>query len=71
VLAAVAPFFLDTSPLSSLVSPGASLDTPASSVPTYPSSYSPSVAASASELQPLDQSQPVEDSVDPFMLVVV
>jgi hypothetical protein len=54
VLAAIAPFFLDTSPPSSLVSPSASLVSPTTSAPAYLSSYSPSVAASASELQPLD-----------------
>jgi hypothetical protein len=71
VIVAIAPFFLDTSPPSSLVSPSASLDAPAASAPTYPSSYSPFDAASTSELQPLDQSQPVEDSEDPSLLVVV
>jgi hypothetical protein len=71
VLAAVAPFALDASHPSSLVSPGLSLDTPVAYAPAYPSSYMPSVAASPSELQPLDQSQPVEDSEDPFLLVVV
>jgi hypothetical protein len=70
-LAAVAPFALDASPHSSLASPGASLDVLAASTHAYPSSYSPSVAASASELQPLDQSQSVEDSEDPFLIVVV
>jgi hypothetical protein len=70
VLVAVAPFFLDASPPSSLVSPGVSLDAPVTSAPTYLASYSPSVAASASELQPQDQSQPLEDSKDPFLLVV-
>jgi hypothetical protein len=61
VLVAIAPIFLDASPPSSLVFLGASPDAPIASVPAYLASYSPSVAASASELQPLHQSQPVED----------
>jgi hypothetical protein len=56
VLAAVAPLSLVVFPPSSLASPSASLDVPAASAPAYPSSYSPSVVASSSELQPLDQS---------------
>jgi hypothetical protein len=56
VLAAVTSFALDASPPSSLASPSAYLDVPTASMPAYPSSYSPSVVASASELQPLDQS---------------
>jgi hypothetical protein len=56
VLASIAPFFLDASPPSSLVSPSASLDAPVASMPAYLASYSPSVVASTSELQPLDQS---------------
>jgi hypothetical protein len=56
VLASIAPFFLDASPPSSLVSPGASLDAPVASMHAYLASYSPSVVASTSELQPLDQS---------------
>jgi hypothetical protein len=71
VLAAIAPFCPDASPPSSLASPGASLNVLAASASAYPSSYSPSVAASTSELQPLDQSQPMEDSKDPFLLVAV
>jgi hypothetical protein len=71
LLAVVAPFFLDASPPSSFVFPGASLDAHVASTSAYSSSYLPSAAASASELQPLDQSQPVEDSEDPFLLVVV
>ena len=54
VLAAVAPFALDASHPSSLVNTGVSLDAPIASAPTYLASYSSSVVASASELQPLD-----------------
>jgi hypothetical protein len=71
VLAAVAPFALGASPPSSPASLRASPDTHVASAPTYPASCSPSVAASASELQPLDQSQQVEDSKDSSRLVVV
>jgi hypothetical protein len=71
VLAAVTPFFLNASPPSSLISPGTSLDAPATSGLAYPSSYSPSVATSASGLQPLDLSQPVEDSEDLSQLAIV
>jgi hypothetical protein len=53
VLAAVAPFALGPSPPSSFVAPGASLDAPVASTPAYLALYSPSVAASSSELQPL------------------
>jgi hypothetical protein len=68
VLVVVAPFFLDASPPSSVVSPSVSLDAPIAPAHAYLASYSPYVAAS--ELQPLDQSQPVEDLEDPFLLVV-
>jgi hypothetical protein len=71
VLAAVVPSSLASFLLSSPAFPGASLDVPAAFELAYSSSYSPSVAASASELQPLDLSQPVEDSEGPFLLVVV
>ena len=71
VLAAVAPFPLVAFLPSSLASPGASLNVLAASASAYPSSYSPSVAASTSELQPLDQSQLVEDSEDSSLLAVV
>ena len=52
VLAAVAPFTLGAS----IPSLGASPDALVASAPAYPTSCSPSVAASTSELQPLDQS---------------
>ena len=71
MLAAVAPFALGTSPPSSPASLGASPDAPVASVHAYPASCSPSIVASASELQPLDQSQSVEDSKDSSRLVVV
>jgi hypothetical protein len=54
VLFVVAPCFLDASHPSSLVNTGVSLDAPIASAPTYLASYSSSVVASASELQPLD-----------------
>jgi hypothetical protein len=71
VLAAVAPFALGAFPPSSPAFLGASPDAPVASAPTSLASYSPSIASFASELQPLDQSQPVEDSEDPFLPVVV
>jgi hypothetical protein len=71
VLATVAPFALGASPPSSFVSPGASPDAPITSAPTYLALCLPSIATSASELQPLDQSQPVEDLEDSYRLVVV
>jgi hypothetical protein len=71
VLAPVAPFTLGASLPSSPVFLGTSLDAPVASAPASPASYSPFVTSFASELQPLDQSQPVEDSEDPFLLVVV
>jgi hypothetical protein len=71
VLVAVAPFALGASPPSSLVAPGASLDTHVPSAPAYLALCSPYVAASAFELQPLDQSKPMEDSEDSFRLAVV
>jgi hypothetical protein len=70
VLASVAPFFLVAFPASSSAFLGASPDAPVTSELAYLASYLPSVAASTSELQPLDQSQPVEDSLYPFLLVV-
>jgi hypothetical protein len=71
VLVAVAPFFPDASPPSSPTFLSASLDAPVASAPAYLASYSPSVAASTSELQPLDRSQPVEDLEDSSRLAVV
>jgi hypothetical protein len=71
VLVAGISSFLASFLLSSRALPGAFLDIPAASELPYPSSYSPSVAASASELQPLDLSQPMEDSEDSFLLAVV
>jgi hypothetical protein len=64
VIVAVAPSFLVAFPPSSPASLGASPDAPVASVLAYPASCSPSITASASELQPLDQSQLVEDSED-------
>ena len=60
VLAAVAPSSLVAFPPTSLASPSATLDVPTTSTLSYPSWYWPFVAASASGLQPLDPSQPVE-----------
>ena len=71
VLVAVAPSFLVVFPSSSLASLDASPDALVASAPAYPASCSPSVAASASRLQPLDLSQPVEDSEDSSRLAVV
>ena len=71
MLAAVAPFALGASPPSSFVSPGASPDAPITSAPTYLALCLPSIATSASELQPLDQSQSVEDLDDPSLLDIV
>ena len=70
MLASIVPFALGASPPSSPASLGASPDAPVASAPAYPASCSPYVATSASELQPLDQSQPMEDSEDPFLPVV-
>jgi hypothetical protein len=71
VLVVVALFALGASLPSSPASLGASLDAPVAFAPAYLASYSPFVAGSTSELQPLDQSQPVEDSEDSSRLVVV
>jgi hypothetical protein len=71
VLAVVAPFSLGAFPPSSFAFPGASLDVPAASELAFPSLYLPFGAASASRLQPLDQSQLVEHSEDSFLIVVV
>ena len=51
--------------------PAASPGVLPSSEPPFHSSCLPSAAASASERQPLDLSQPVEDSEDSFLFVVV
>ena len=51
--------------------PDASLGVLASSEFAFRSSCLPFAAASASERQPLDLSQPVEDSEDSFRVVVV
>jgi hypothetical protein len=61
VLVADTPFALGASPPSSPTSLGVSPDAPVAFAPTSFASYSPSAASFASELQPLDQSQPVED----------
>ena len=71
MLAVVAPFSLVTFPPASLASPGASLDVPAASELAFPSLYLLFFAASTSGLQPLDQSQPVEDLEDSSLHVVV
>ena len=71
MLAAVAPSSLVAFPPTSLASPSATLDVPTTSTLAYPSWYWPFVAASASRLQPLDPSQPVEGLEDSFLLVVV
>jgi hypothetical protein len=71
VLIVVVPSFLASFLLSYPAFLGASLDVPAASELAYLSYYSSFVATSTSELQPLDLSQPVEDSEDPFLLVVV
>jgi hypothetical protein len=67
----VAPFALVSFPPASLASPSASLDVPVASELAYPSYYLSFVAASASRLQPLDQSQSVEDLDDPSLLDIV
>jgi hypothetical protein len=56
VLVAIAPSFLVVFPPSSPASLGASPNAHVASMPAYLASYLPYVAASASELQPLDQS---------------
>jgi hypothetical protein len=71
VLAVIAPFALGTSPPSSPALLGTSLDAPIASAPVHLASCSLDVAASASELQPLDQSQPVEDSEDSSQVAVI
>ena len=65
------PFFFASFALSSPAFPDASPEVLASSEFAFHSLHLPSVAASASELQPLDLSQPVEDSEDSFLVVVV
>ena len=71
VLVAVVPSFIASFLLSSHAFLGSSLDVPIASELAYPSKYLPSVAASASRVQPLDQSHPVEDLEDSFLLGVV
>ena len=71
VVVAAFPAFLASSPLASPVVPDASPRVLASSRFAFHSSCLSSVVASASELRPLDLSQPMEDSEDSFMLVVV
>lgn len=62
---------LASSPLASPAFPDTSLGVLASSELAFHSSCFPPAVASASERQPLDLSQPVEDSEDSFRVVVV
>ena len=62
---------LASSPLVSPAFPDTSPSVLASSELAFHSSSLPSVVASSSERQPLDLSQPVEDSEDSFLVVVV
>jgi hypothetical protein len=71
VVVVVVPFALASFPPASLASPGTSFDVPVASELAYPSWYLPIVAASASGLQPPDQSEPVEDLEDSTLLDVV
>jgi hypothetical protein len=71
VVVVVSPIGLVSSPDAFPACPDASPDVLASSEFSFHSSCLPSVVASASERQPLDLSQPVEDSVENSSLVVV
>jgi hypothetical protein len=62
---------LASSPLPSSAFPDASPGVLTSFELAFHSSCLPSAVASASERQPLDLSQPVEDSEDSFLVVVV
>jgi hypothetical protein len=71
VVVATVPFVLASSPLSSPAFPNASPGILASFELAFHSSCLPSVLAFASERQPLDLSQPVEDYEDSFLVVLV
>jgi hypothetical protein len=71
VVVAAFPVVLASSPLASPAFPDASPGVLASFEPAFHSSCLPSTVASASEQQPLDLSQPMEDSKDSFQVVVV
>jgi hypothetical protein len=71
VVVAAFPVFLASSSLASSAFPDTSLGVLASFEPASHSSCLPSAVASASERQPLDLSQPVEDWEDSFLVVVV
>jgi hypothetical protein len=71
VVVVVAPIALSSSPDTFPTFPDASPGVLASSELAFHSSCLPSAIASASERQPLDLSQSVEDSVDSFLVVVV
>jgi hypothetical protein len=71
VVVAAFPVVLASSPLASPAFPDTSPSVLASFEPTFHSSCLPSTVASASERQPLDLSQLVEDSEDSFLVVVV
>jgi hypothetical protein len=71
VVVVVAPIGLASSPDTFPAFPDASPDVLVSSELAFHSLCLPSVVASASERQPQDPSQPVEDSEDSFLVVVV
>ena len=71
MVVAAFPAFLASSLLASPAFPNTSPSVLASSELAFHSSSLPSVVASSSERQPLDLSQPVEDSEDSFLVVVV
>jgi hypothetical protein len=71
VVVATVATFLASSPHASLAFPDASPGILVSSELAFHSSNLSSVVASASKQQPLDLSQPMEDSEDSFLAVVV
>jgi hypothetical protein len=71
VVIASFPVVLASSPDASPINPDASPSVLASSELAFHSSCFPSAAASASKLQPLDLSQPMEDSMENSSLVAV
>jgi hypothetical protein len=71
VVVAIVATVLASSLLASPAFPYASPGVLASSELAFHSSNLPSVVASASKRQPLDLSQPMEDSEDSFLVVVV
>jgi hypothetical protein len=71
VVVAIAPTTLASSPDTFPAFPDASHGVLVSSELAFHSSCLPSIAAFASERQPMDLSQPVEDSEDSFLVVIV